>query len=417
MFEPQWQEVFLLWLGRTSKNKFDNEKECFLKTLINFQDDCGNMNLYGYHAKFIAASGITEFRKFSHADEVIISILNLGIHEIVTFNNPIAASARNILLKMDRAMLANALSTLVSSENTYIQHDTAKLIGEIGINDSQLVKSLNNLIKITKFNDTRCYALCSLLKLNPDNEEAIEQLIKFLDIDNLATTAAQGLGFASIGNAKVINSLENFIKSRLFNQDKPIFPLIDFQEYFAVQSLLKIDTENQTAKLALRILSKIHVCDITRSLIRQCLETYEANDFNNEAVYSENIQNHIDEDITKRLQQFDLTPNSDTMHIINVLVNIMCNNSDKNARHKAAWCLEVTIHDNLPQIPVALYPSLVKKMKLCLNDSPDKNNSKITYISIGTQEPITACNKILWSISQRMPYLNYYNVWHEQAYL
>lgn len=298
---------------------------------------------------------------------------------------------------MDKAMLVNTLSTLLRSDNTYVQHDTAKLIGEIGIQeqDSQLVNSLIHLIETTKFNDTRCDALCSLLKLNPDAEEVVEQLINFFKIDNLATTAAQCLGFARIGNTRVISALEDLIKFRLFNQNRPILTLIDFEEYFAAQSLLKIDPENQIAKQALQLLSRIHVCDITRSLICQCLETYEANDFNNEAVYSENIQNHIDEDITKRLHQFGLTPNSDTMHIINVLVNIMCNNSDKNARHKAAWCLEVTIHDNLPQIPVPLHPSLVKKIKLCLHDSPDKNNSKITYISIGTQEPITACNKIL----------------------
>lgn len=64
IFESQWKEVILLWLGREKI-----EKEQLIQTLIDFEDGC--KDFYRYRAYFIAAAGITELRHCSRADEIV----------------------------------------------------------------------------------------------------------------------------------------------------------------------------------------------------------------------------------------------------------------------------------------------------------------------------------------------------------
>ena len=74
IFEKQWKEVILLWLGREEVGK--NEKEGFIKALVEFEDGCDNF--YGYRAYFLAAAGIAEFKDCSLADEIVSQVIKWG---------------------------------------------------------------------------------------------------------------------------------------------------------------------------------------------------------------------------------------------------------------------------------------------------------------------------------------------------
>lgn len=76
IFEPQWKQVILLWLGR--EDVTNEKKEEFIDKLVNFDDGCGERNFdkatrgfYEYLAYFLAASGIAEFRKCILADRIV----------------------------------------------------------------------------------------------------------------------------------------------------------------------------------------------------------------------------------------------------------------------------------------------------------------------------------------------------------
>ncbi|MGB7375442.1 MAG: NACHT domain-containing protein, partial [Rivularia sp. (in: cyanobacteria)] len=75
IFEPQWKEVILLWLGRDEDDVSDVEKEEFIKTLVEFDDGCGDTNFYGFQTYFIAAAGIAEFKNCSKADKIVFQIV------------------------------------------------------------------------------------------------------------------------------------------------------------------------------------------------------------------------------------------------------------------------------------------------------------------------------------------------------
>ncbi len=57
IFEPQWQDVILLWLGL--ENVAKEQKEELINALVEFEDRC--QHFYGYRAYFLAAHGIDEF--------------------------------------------------------------------------------------------------------------------------------------------------------------------------------------------------------------------------------------------------------------------------------------------------------------------------------------------------------------------
>jgi len=59
VFEPQWREVILLWLGRNDINK--NQKDDFMNALIKFDDVSGHFEFYSSQARNLARFGLKEF--------------------------------------------------------------------------------------------------------------------------------------------------------------------------------------------------------------------------------------------------------------------------------------------------------------------------------------------------------------------
>ena len=68
IFEPQWKQVILLWLGR--EDIADEKKEEFINKLVSFDTGCDDGNFYCYRAYFLAAEGITQYADFTPFDEV-----------------------------------------------------------------------------------------------------------------------------------------------------------------------------------------------------------------------------------------------------------------------------------------------------------------------------------------------------------
>ncbi|MGL4499446.1 MAG: NACHT domain-containing protein, partial [Planktothrix sp.] len=63
IFQPQWKQVILLWLGRDDDIE-EGEKEAFIQKLVSFETGCYG-KFYWYLAYFLAAAGINEFKECS----------------------------------------------------------------------------------------------------------------------------------------------------------------------------------------------------------------------------------------------------------------------------------------------------------------------------------------------------------------
>jgi energy-coupling factor transporter ATP-binding protein EcfA2 len=91
IFEMQWKQVFLLWLGREDIKK--QEKEIFVKSLINFKAQCHDF--YWYRAYFLAAAGVSEFKDCKQAQQILEQITRWCLKQVKLLEmGPIAEGAR-----------------------------------------------------------------------------------------------------------------------------------------------------------------------------------------------------------------------------------------------------------------------------------------------------------------------------------
>ncbi|MBD0301886.1 MAG: NACHT domain-containing NTPase, partial [Tolypothrix sp. T3-bin4] len=115
IFEPQWKQTILLWLGRPEEN-LKQQKQQFIDALVNFKDGCGKWNredidkgFYEYRAYFLVAVGIAEFKDYSRADEIVAQMVKWGFgyfntkkQEWIQFPYVIEEEARTTLQQTDR---------------------------------------------------------------------------------------------------------------------------------------------------------------------------------------------------------------------------------------------------------------------------------------------------------------------------
>ncbi|BAZ29342.1 hypothetical protein NIES4074_17850 [Cylindrospermum sp. NIES-4074] len=309
IFEPQWKEVILLWLGREDVEP--REKEAFIKALVEFDDQCGNWSnihqvkhgYYKFRAYFIAAAGITEF-KYSQAKEIVEQILRwgFGLFDIakqqLKFVYPIANGAKAALLQIERATAIDALVKLIADSNVddFTKYQAASSLGEIDPGNKTAIDALVKLIADSNVDDsTKLFAASSLGEIGFGNKTAIDALVNLIADSNVDDDtkrfAASSLGKIGFGNKTAIDALVNLIADSNVDDDTKRFAasslgkigfgnktaidalvnliadsnVDDFTKYQATSSLGQIDPGNQTAIDALvKLIADSNVDDSTK---------------------------------------------------------------------------------------------------------------------------------------------------------
>ena len=208
IFEPQWKEVILLWLGLPEKKVATVQKEAFIEALIEFDDGCGewlnqvgvDKGFYEYRAYFLAAAGIAEFGDCSRADKIVKQIVQWGFGYLdekqrqQKFPSPIALGTTALLQETERTKAFTFLEELIANYSYGSVRQTAvKALGEIGSEAAiaSLVKALENP------NDNDDYIRGNAAEALGEigSEAAIASLVKALEDPNrdVRGTAAYAL--------------------------------------------------------------------------------------------------------------------------------------------------------------------------------------------------------------------------------
>ncbi len=253
IFEPQWKEVLLLWLGREDVPY--EQKEELIQALVAFEDNWEDF--YKYRAWFLAAASLAEFTESRHADALVMQLVKWGFgysysdQDVGTVANAIAETARSVLQESDRKRVIKSLIDLINtSQNRGIREQAVATLGEVGIGNSEAINALIELIDTSQEQRLRERAIESLGKIDPGNSHAIDALIDLLtnqsplSLINLHTNQASLVSdeiFAivakvCIGNSKVIDTLRNL----LYTHHKWI-------KCKAAEALGQIDPGNQDA--------------------------------------------------------------------------------------------------------------------------------------------------------------------------
>ncbi len=274
IFEKQWKEVILLWLGREEVGK--EEKEAFIKALVEFKDGCDDF--YGYRAYFLAAAGIAEFKDCSLADEIVSQVIKWGFgyfdeekQEWQTSLDPLPEGSRDILKDTNRERVIFVLAELI---RTCQDEDTRKSVADslekIGKNNAVAVSALVYLIQDSSNEFTRIRAGYSLGKIDKHNPVAISALL-----ESVASQSDQGTNFAALhrlgqigkDNPVVISALVDLIAN---NQNEDI-------RLQAISCLYTIDKNSRIPVPALVELIRNSCKETTRCIAANTLRRIDKN--------------------------------------------------------------------------------------------------------------------------------------------
>jgi energy-coupling factor transporter ATP-binding protein EcfA2 len=191
IFEPQWKQVILLWLGRG--DVADEEKEKFIEALANFEDGCGEWDwekigkgFYEYRAYFLAAAGIGEFNDLDEPDIISDIIDQLVIwrfgsskfehQEWLMYPNYIEKAAAIALKETNHLKVINALTVLLQTlpqENERVNFTVAAFILDIDPNNFVAKATLTNLLNSKNYRQ----AAESILSNNNHNERQEKNIL------------------------------------------------------------------------------------------------------------------------------------------------------------------------------------------------------------------------------------------------
>ena len=223
IFERQWREVILLWLGRREIE--GKQKEEFIDALVNFKDGC--RSFYGYRAYFLAAAAIAEFQDYSQSDEVIGRIVRWAFgyfhtekQRWVNFMDVGSNVAREALQQTQRSKVIDALEKLLNSPHLYnsIRSQVAESLGKIGNGNQKAIDVLVQQLNSPHLDYSVCCKVTkSLEKIGQGNQKAIDALVQLLSsphlYDSIRRQVLESLGKIGNGNQKAINVLVQQLNS------------------------------------------------------------------------------------------------------------------------------------------------------------------------------------------------------------
>ncbi|WP_414755842.1 NACHT domain-containing protein [Anabaena sp. CCY 9910] len=258
VFEAQWREIFLLWLGRTHKQISNRQKEELIKALIEFEDGC--KGFYSYKAYFLAGVGIAEFIDCNYADEIIIRLVKWSFGYFnnqkngwKTFLDPIVEATKAVLKQTEQRKLYNTLISFIHNDYTplEVKCKIADMLGSINCCTKEAIEAITSLLNAKLDNWDLCITAKSLAKIDPGNEKAIETLINlaleepYPPINNFA---AKALKEVNPDNSEIINYLSEMLFLDYYQNFSYMKSSdIEAQRFWAAENLLIIAPDNQKA--------------------------------------------------------------------------------------------------------------------------------------------------------------------------
>ncbi|MBW4595037.1 MAG: HEAT repeat domain-containing protein [Brasilonema angustatum HA4187-MV1] len=338
IFEPQWKEVILLWLGREDVES--QQKEQFIQRLRKFKDGCANNKVYAYRAYFLAAAGIAEFKDYPQADAIVAQIIEWSFD----FYFAKKEEAKTAIQQTDRTKAIKALVELIEkSQDEYIRWRAADSLGEIDKGNPTAIKALVELIEKSQHEESCREAAESLGQIGKDNPTAIKALVKFIENsqDEYARRqAAESLGKIDKDNPTAIKALVELIEK---SQD-------EYARRQAVESLGKIGKDNSTSIKALVELIENSQDEFTRRQATYSLGEIGNNNPTAIKALIELIQNSQSESIRRQAAYSLEEIGKDNPTATNALVDLIQNFQSESIRRQAVSSLEETGENNATAI-------------------------------------------------------------------
>ncbi|MEQ9671053.1 NACHT domain-containing protein [Coleofasciculus sp. G2-EDA-02] len=339
IFEPQWKEVILLWLGRKDEYAPPEQREMFIESLIHFKDGC--QKFYSRRSYLLAAAGVAEFRSSSHADEIVRTVARVGCCDFdLLLEESLAESFRAVLLETDRSIAITNLVEIVINSNKGLGY-AAETLSKIGQNNQEAITALTVRIPKVK-NEQLCWQVAkALIKLDPSNSTAITALINLIRTSQDEESIIQvtiTLGQVTSGNLDAIAGLTELLNSNISG----------VIAYFAAKSLVIISPDNPDAISALQRLKQPPFKEVNEEDYKQSQLQYQA------------ILNKHLTPIQKNAFLGNLNPNKQLN--IDILITILnkCEVSENERIEYKEWLNNLRNRDFLPGTHTFTFPENIR---------------------------------------------------------
>jgi energy-coupling factor transporter ATP-binding protein EcfA2 len=217
VFEQEWRQVILLWMGRRDEVVTDELKEDFIKRLTNFSgQECG---FYHYRAYIVAAIVVGEFKSSKQAELIVEQIIKYAFGYFIPENNEwrdflysIESVARATIPFTHRQYAIKNLQNRLSQSNSssHLRYHVESALYQITISSEKIVGE-----DICKSDDLPFY-------VNPFDSEFEKQRIKNQRIEKAINILNQNdynncfihieiLGQIAVGHEGAIKALTTFI--------------------------------------------------------------------------------------------------------------------------------------------------------------------------------------------------------------
>ena len=286
VFDPQWKEVFLLWIGQTRESLAEH-KNSLVQSLVEFKDGCGDY--YSDRAKFLTASGIAEFKLCKLSSEIVSEVSKLCFGYVdrskqkwCKFADPIPWMAEAALLETDSDLVIDIITEQLVPDSTnslYPDRDVAmkcaEILGLLGKDNPKAVKSLVQLIQFPDFTNrnppdqffmfVRDEAAKSLVKIASGDKQAIRDLKRIYS--SKMNEEMQTQIVVTIGKLSPNDSFaKNFFAEKIDSASE------DREKLSAAWSILSFDDQNDIAINILSVLTDSYdsnVADTATKLLEQ----------------------------------------------------------------------------------------------------------------------------------------------------
>lgn len=425
IFDPQWKAEILRWFGR--EDVVHEQKEEFIKALIDFDDGCGDF--YRYRAYFLACEALAHFPDYSLGDAIIGQLLKWSYayfrqekRDWKIYPDSLVKTARTVLEATDRKRVIAAFVRIVhTTKSRSILRLAAERLGQLDPGNKVAIAALILLIQITQdesaiknaihtvekigygnqravseakskaiaalvdlmettLNKNICYsAIAALRKIGYGNETAIAALVRFLEInwgDTICFEAAEILAQIDEYRKKAINTLLQLVNFVGYSQEYDL-------HLPAIFCLQRIDPTHQLALNALVHLIKTTRDRTTLTLAAKHLAQLDSDNkmttAKRDAVVSSLVQfmqtfEHRDDNAAFPVEEWD----SSESYLLDISDSLK----------------EILQSDHLPQV--------VTVLKNYLDEQFYKHPS-YRY---------EACYRLIWHCAQNMTYLEFYQAWH-----
>jgi hypothetical protein len=362
IFEMQWKQVFLLWLGREDIKK--QEKEIFVKSLINFKAQCHDF--YWYRAYFLAAAGVSEFKYCKQAQQILEQITRWCLKQVKLLEmGPIAEGARLAWKESDRKKAIAAMK-------------------KVKIDDGFLNTNSYHYIHFS------CHGFTSyddFSNMNIANESTLDTQVQpneFTLRENGEIQIAAGLIPEELFWSTPIITLRACKNSFPYWRSTPNLEAINLEKINCIETLIQILQTSQDefikGYVAYRL---VNILPDNEIIINTFIELTKSTNY------------EIQSSAVDTLGKFG----KESYAIVKALIKLI-------QRESGILCEDAAhaIKNNLNKDSLKFTVSLLKEY---INSESEKNDSS----------RYEACYDVIWYCAQKMSYTDFYDAWHNDIQL